>query len=569
MPSPLLSLMRTFSSLALSAILSLAAEPKGPVSFNRDIRPIMSDTCFRCHGPDKNARIAGLRLDIRDEAIKATKTGTIPIVPGNPEQSAVIARIFTKDPAQLMPPEFAHKELTSAQKEILRQWVAEDAKYEGHWAYEPVKRPPIPEIPNAKGPIRNPIDAFIQARLMRENLPPSAEADRRTLIRRVTLDLTGLPPTTEELEAFLKDESPDAYEKIVDRLLGSMRYAEKQALRWLDAVRYGDTSGFHGDNPFSAWPYRDYVLRAFRDNKPFDQFTREQLAGDLIADATIDQKIASAYNRMNRVSSEGGLQPKEYLAKYAADRVRTTSSVWLGATTGCAECHDHKFDPITTRGFYSMKAFFADIKETVLVPTRGANAWGTKLSLPSDEQNRRLKELDQLLKQARSELEEKTQSLAARQPEWEKQILAQHESGRLAWRYQRPLSATAANGATLNVYNDQEVDANFYTTGGGGATLVSERKPGEGVIVAGGANPDNETYTIKIKPGEGVWTALGIEVLSGGASLDARRCRGRRARPSHQGFLLHARRGRHQGRNQPWFHRRTRIRGAGETGQRR
>jgi Protein of unknown function (DUF1501)/Protein of unknown function (DUF1549)/Planctomycete cytochrome C len=257
MRSPLASLTRTFSSLALSAMLSLAAEPKGPVSFNRDIRPIMSDTCFRCHGPDRNARIAGLRLDIREEAIKATKTGIIPIVPGNPEQSAVIARVFAKDPALLMPPEYAHKELTSAQKEILRRWVAEGAKYEGHWAYEPVKRPSMPEIPNAKGPIRNPID-FIQARLMSENLPPSAEADRRTLIRRVTLDLTGLPPTTEELEAFLKDDSPDAYEKMVDRLLASMRYAEKQALHWLDAVRYADTSGFHGDNPFPAWPYRDH-----------------------------------------------------------------------------------------------------------------------------------------------------------------------------------------------------------------------------------------------------------------------------------------------------------------------
>ena len=272
---------------AVFAATALASAPaQGAVGFNRDIRPIMADTCFRCHGPDKNARMMGLRLDLREEALHKTATGVIPIVPGKPEESAIVQRIFATDPARRMPPPSIHKELTDAQKETIRRWVAEGANYEGHWVYQPIRRPGAPEA------MRNPIDAFIQSRLVREGLQPSPEADRRTLIRRVTLDLTGLPPTPEEVDAFLQDGSAGAYEKVVDRLLASPRYAEKQAMHWLDAVRYADTCGFHGDNVFPAWPYRDYVLRAFRDNKPFDQFTREQLAGDLMPNATLEQKIA-------------------------------------------------------------------------------------------------------------------------------------------------------------------------------------------------------------------------------------------------------------------------------------
>src|SRR5581483_5271465 len=317
--------MSTGLRIAL-CLLAAAISSQAEVGFNRDIRPIMSNTCFRCHGPDKNARMAGLRLDIREEALKLTKSGVTPIVPGDPDRSAIVQRIFATD-ARIMPPAFAHKELTQAQKETIRRWVAEGAKYEGHWAYMPIRRPAVPEIArNTSAPVRNPIDAFVQLRLAQEGLKPSPEADRRTLLRRVSLDLTGLPPTPAEVAAFEKDKSPDAYEKVVDRLLASPRYAEKQTIHWLDAVRYADTCGFHGDNAFPAWPYRDYVLRSFRDNKPFDEFTREQLAGDLIPNGTLEQKVASAYNRLSRTSAEGGLQPKEYLAKYAADRVRTTSA---------------------------------------------------------------------------------------------------------------------------------------------------------------------------------------------------------------------------------------------------
>jgi hypothetical protein len=380
---PRLFVRSGFTAASLLLITIPAGAADRPVSFNRDIRPIMSDTCFRCHGPDKSSRMMGLRLDIREEATKKTKSGVTPIVPGKPEESAIVARIFATD-NRVMPPPYAHKELKDSQKETIRRWVAEGAKYEGHWAYQPVTHPAPPSLTGLVSEANDPIDAFIQQRLAAEGLKPSPEADRRTLIRRVTLDLTGLPPTPQEVDAFLNDKSADAYTKVVDRLLASPRYAEQRAMHWLDAVRYADTAGYHGDNIVPTWPYRDYVLRAFRDNKPFDEFTREQIAGDLIPNATNEQKIASAYNRLGRMSAEGGIQPKEYIAKYGADRVRTVSVAWLGSTLGCAECHDHKFDPFLTRDFYSMKAFFADVKENVYRPgRRGPGSGCTQLAIES------------------------------------------------------------------------------------------------------------------------------------------------------------------------------------------
>src|SRR5206468_7688468 len=256
-----------------------------------------------------------------------------------------------------------------------------------------------------------------------------------------TLDVTGLVPTPEETRACLADNSPDAYEHVVDRLLSTPRYAEQRAMRWLDAVRYPGTAGFHGDNPIPAWPYRDYVLQAFLKNRPFDEFTREQIAGDLLLGATREQRVASAYNRLNRTSAEGGLQPKEYLAKYGADRVRTLSAVWLGSTMGCSECHDHKFDPFKSRDFYSMKAFFADIEETGLVPDKGPKAWGSQLALPSDEQRAQQERLETRLAAAKLKLEQKALSLPLGQAAWEKDLLARYQAGQLDWHYQRPLSA--------------------------------------------------------------------------------------------------------------------------------
>src|SRR5438093_9273218 len=503
---------------SLSAALAHAQSDR--VSFNRDLRPIMSDTCFRCHGPDRNARKADMRLDIREEAVKPTRSGHAPIVPGDPDKSEIITRIFSTG-ASVMPPRSAHKELTPAQKDIIRRWVAEGAVYEGHWAFQPVKRPPLPEAAD-RSRIRNPIDHFIQDRLRRDGLTPSNQADKRTLLRRATRDVTGLLPTSEEMRAFLADTSPDAYDKAVDRLLASPRYAEQRAMHWLDAVRYADTAGFHGDNPLPAWPYRDYVLHAFLENRPFDQFTREQIAGDLLPQATVEQRVASAYNRLNRTSAEGGLQAREYLAKYGADRVRTLSAVWLGSTLGCAECHDHKFDPFLTKDFYAMKAFFADVQETGLVPDRGIRAWGAKLALPTDAQRAELARLDAEIAAAKTRLDDAAAASAADTEAHEIELKTRWEAGELTWTWQHPIAARALNGATLAIYDKEPIESNFYLDG----SLKTDTKPGDGLVVASGANPDRETYVVTLKPGAGSWNQLGIEVVQDESLPGARYARG-------------------------------------------
>jgi hypothetical protein len=512
--------VRHFSAVAFCALAALAAADPERVSFNRDVRPIMSDTCFRCHGPDQRARMAGLRLDVRAEATAVTRSGHIPIVPGDPDKSEVVARIFATG-AKTMPPASAHKELTERQKATIRRWIAEGAAYEGHWAYQSVARPPIPAAADPSR-IRNPIDNFVQDRLARQNLTPAREADKRTLLRRVALDLTGVPPAPEEVAAFLRDDSAGAYEQAVDRLLASPRYAEQRTMHWLDAVRYADTAGFHGDNPIPAWPYRDYVLRAFAQNKPFDAFTREQIAGDLLPNATIEQRVASAYNRLNRTSAEGGLQPKEYLAKYGADRVRTLSAVWLGSTMGCAECHDHKFDPFLAKDFYAMKAFFADVQETGLVPDRGARAWGAQLALPSDDQQRQRAALDTALAAAKARLDEKAAELASGEERWATEVLRRWQAGELAWTWQRPIDARALHGAKLTVYGEEPIESNYYLDG----SLTTDTKPGNGLVAARGPNPDRETYVVTLKPGPGTWNQLGLDVVQDESLPGARYARG-------------------------------------------
>jgi len=503
-----------------ACVAVVAGQEPGRTSFNRDIRPIMSDTCFKCHGPDRNARKADMRLDVREEAIKPTRGGRVPIVPGDPESSEIVRRIFA-DGARMMPPAYSHKTLTAAQKDTIRRWVGEGAVYEGHWAYQPVTRPSVPAIADTSR-IRNPIDAFIQDRLRREGLTSAPPADKRTLLRRVSLDLTGLLPAPDEMRAFLADPAPDAYEKAVDRLLSTRAYAEQRTMRWLDAVRYGDTAGFHGDNPIPAWPYRDYVLNAFLENRPFDRFTREQIAGDLLPRATVEQRVASAYNRLNRTSAEGGLQPKEYLAKYGADRVRTVSTVWLGSTLGCAECHDHKFDPFLSKDFYAMKAFFADIQETGLVPDRGARAWGAQLALPTDAQKAALADVDAKLAAARARLDAASTMKPSDEETWENELKDRWQAGALAWTWQHPIAARAVNGATLTVYDQEPIESNFYLDG----SLKTDRKPGDGLVVASGANPDRETYVVTLKPGPGDWNQVGLEVVQDESLPGARYARG-------------------------------------------
>ncbi|MFM8379351.1 MAG: PSD1 and planctomycete cytochrome C domain-containing protein [Planctomycetia bacterium] len=337
-----------------TAVFTSAALAAEPVSFNRDIRPIMSDTCFHCHGNDAKTREAGLRLDVREAALAETEGGIVPIVPGDPDASQIIRRIFdAEDP---MPPESAHKPLTAAQKELFKRWVAEGAVYEPHWAYAPLVRP---AVPGGAAAGQNPIDAFIEARLAAKGLALSPQAPPAVLERRLALDLTGLPP-----EAVLPGAGPrPTGDTLVDALLASPHYGERMAVWWLDIARYADTVGFHGDQNQRIFPYRDYVIDAFNANKPFDQFTREQLAGDLLEKPTTEQLVATGYNRLNMMTREGGAQPKEYLAKYGAERVRSVAAAWFGSTFGCAECHDHKFDPITARDFYELQAFFADMKQ--------------------------------------------------------------------------------------------------------------------------------------------------------------------------------------------------------------
>jgi len=333
-----------------------AALPTAPLSFNDHVQPILSENCYHCHGPDSSTREARLRLDRRDDAITARGDYDPAIIPGNPAASPLIERILSTDPEEQMPPPETHKTLKPHEVEILRRWIAEGAAYQPHWSLIAPTRPAVPAA--GRGWARSSIDAFIAARLEREGLQPSAPESPARLLRRVTLDLTGLPPTPDELAAFLADPSESAYTRAVDRLLASDAHAEHMARQWLDAARYADTHGIHIDNYRSIWPYRDWVISAYKQNLPFDQFSIEQLAGDLLPEPTLEQRVATGFNRCLPTTSEGGAIEAEYEAIYAKDRVETLSTVWLGLTTSCAACHDHKFDPISMRDFYSLAAFF-------------------------------------------------------------------------------------------------------------------------------------------------------------------------------------------------------------------
>ena len=369
------------ASLLVSASIVNAASPPKKISYNRDIRPLLANSCYACHGPERGKRKAGLRLDDRDSAVREA------IVPGKSAESPLLQRISTSDPDEQMPPkESKRPRLPSAAVAIIRQWIDEGARYEPHWAYvRPMRsRPPVAQ--NAAW-ANNSIDHFIAAVHEEQGLKPSPDANPRTLARRLRFDLTGLPPSPAEVDAFAADPSPAAYEKLVDRLLASPQFGERMAMYWLDVARYADSGGYHSDNERTVWLYRDYVVQAFNGNKPFDQFTKEQLAGDLLPGSTDEQKIASGYNRMLQTTEEGGAQAKEYTAKYAADRVRNMGVAWLASTTGCAQCHDHKFDPITQKDFYSLAAFFADVREV-------ATGRQEQTPMPTAEQAARLRQLD-------------------------------------------------------------------------------------------------------------------------------------------------------------------------------
>ncbi|MCX7701287.1 MAG: PSD1 and planctomycete cytochrome C domain-containing protein [Gemmataceae bacterium] len=367
------TVLGTLALTLTTASPAVGAEPT--VDFNRDVRPILSDNCFRCHGPDEKERKAELRLDVRESAV-----GQEVIVPGKSGESELLRRITAREASQRMPPPSTGKQLSEAQIETLRRWIDEGASYAKHWAFVPPKRP-------AGGSI----DEFIRRKLEAVGLTMSPEASRERLIRRVTLDLTGLPPTLAEIDAFVHDPSPDAYEKVVDRLLNSPRYGERMALDWLDAARFADTHGYHIDSGRDMTRWRDWVIDAFNRNLPFDQFTIEQLAGDLLPNATVEQKIASGFNRNHMINFEGGAIPEEYHTAYIVDRVNTTATVWLGLSLACAQCHDHKYDPFTQKDYYRLYAFFHNVPENGLDGSRGNAA--PLLRFPTPEQQR---ELDRL-----------------------------------------------------------------------------------------------------------------------------------------------------------------------------
>ena len=361
----LLGLLTPFTGSAEPVATSSAAEQ---VDFDRDIRPILSNTCFTCHGPDANKRATDLRFDV-ESSLFAERDEPV-IVRGQPAASALIQRIVSGDPDIKMPPPDQKQQLSAEQIELLKRWVAQGAPYSGHWSFQKINRPDLPALKNTPSPNwpANEIDHFILARLQREGLTPSTRATRETLIRRASLDLTGLPPTLAEVDAFLaddsEDDSADAFEKVVDRLLASERFGEHMSLSWLDAARYADSNGYQQDRTRTLWPWRDWVVRAFNSNMPFDRFSIEQLAGDLLENQTTDQLVATGFHRNHMLNGEGGRIAEESRVDYVIDRAETTGAVWLGLTVGCGRCHDHKYDPFSQREFYQLYSYFNSIDES-------------------------------------------------------------------------------------------------------------------------------------------------------------------------------------------------------------
>ncbi len=457
------------------------------IVFNRDIRPILSENCFHCHGPDRNTRKAGLRLDVEAEALKDLG-GYRALVPGKPDQSELFQRITTLDEDDLMPPPKSGLKLTSREKELLRRWIEQGATWQAHWSFLPPVSAPPPKT-NLKKWARNPMDQFVLARLEQEGLKPSPEADRTTLIRRVTLDLTGLPPKPSEVEAFLKDKSPKAYEKVVERLLQAPHYGERMALPWLDAARYADTHGYQKDNERSMWAWRDWVIQSFNDNMPFDLFTIEQLAGDLLPNATLSQKIATGFNRNHRINAEAGSIEEEFLAEYAADRVDTTSMVWLGLTVACARCHDHKFDPISQKDYYRLFAFFNNVAE------KGVDGVGPspapQLAVPLPGYENAIARAEKRLAELTDQWQASPESLHTERTRWEKELSGKISgvNGTPVWSLASPTEIVSAEGTKFERLEDLS-------------------------ILGHGPNPLNDVHTVTIPFDDGTLNAVRLEALT-------------------------------------------------------
>ena len=446
----------------LLIIITLASSAQaGKIVFNRDIRPILSDKCFHCHGFDEKERKGELRLDRREQALKPSKSGAVAIVPGKPDESELFTRVTTTDADDLMPPSKVHKPVSKAEAALLKQWINEGADYQGHWAFEPVQ-------PSAGG-----IDALLEKRLQKEGLAFSPEADAATLNRRVTLDLTGLPPTPEEVSSFVTGNS--SFDSVVDRLLQSPQYGEHMAREWLDFARYADSNGFQTDSSRSMWPWRDWVIQAFNDNKPFDQFTIEQIAGDLLPNAKQSQLVATGFNRNHRINGEGGIIAEEWRIENIIDRVETTSFTWLGLTMNCARCHDHKYDPITQKDFYSMFAFFNNVEESGTIQGASNRSGGNSvpiMNVTMPEQDTQIVKMKMEIESAQKAAAEANKTLPTLLAAWEKEAGAKLTARKSAWL---PLEPTQV----VSKLNEK------------GAKLT--RQP-DGSYLASGPNPQKDTY---------------------------------------------------------------------------
>ncbi|HUQ72113.1 MAG TPA: DUF1553 domain-containing protein [Planctomycetaceae bacterium] len=443
------------------------AEPERPVDFNRDVRPILANHCWNCHGPDEASREAELRLDLRDAALAKTAEGRRAIVPGDPAASALVARIEASDDAQMPPPSF-EKPLSAAQRETLKRWIAQGAPYSAHWAFLAPQRSVRPVVSRTDWP-RNEIDHFVLNKLEAAGLSPSPEASREVWLRRVTLDLIGLPPTQAERRAFLADQSPAAYETVVDRLLESPRYAERMAMHWLDAARYADTNGYNNDEVRTLWPWRDWVIDAFARNLPYDQFLTEQLAGDLLPAATLSQKVATGFNRNHVLTTEGGIIEEEYRVEYVADRVHTTATVFLALSLQCARCHDHKYDPLSQRDYYRFAAFFNNIPDKVVPYSQGRMA-EPLLKVPSPVQQAEQQNLEKRRDELAALLKTRAGEIDAELSKWEASLTPEQiaTAGPVGLVAHFPLDETAgpavANAASADRLGT--VEGTFVTAAG-------------------------------------------------------------------------------------------------------
>jgi hypothetical protein len=478
--------LRPFVVVAVAVVgaYAIAAEPK--LDFNRDIRPILSDRCFACHGPDEK-RESGLRLD-DGSATGELDSGARAIVPGKPNESEMLRRIGSTDPDIVMPPPQFGKKISPDEAALIRRWIEEGAEYKGHWSFTRAERPTLPEVTSPAW-CRGPIDRFIRARLDAAGLAPNPEADRATLARRVALDLTGLPPAPADIDAFLADTAPDAYEKYVDRVLASPHFGERMAVEWLDAARFADSNGFQADSSRQNWPWRDWVINAFNANMPFDQFTIKQLAGDLLPGATRDDIVATGFNRNHRLNGEGGLIAAEWLVETIIDRTETTGQTWLGLTVGCARCHDHKYDPLTQKEFYSLYAFFNSIDESgTLQGNRSGGNSDPVIHMPDEKQAAELDRLAKVVADADAALKAEEANVGKLVDAWAESVRPLAEKPADGWEPLEPLEMRSTGGATF-------------------------RRLDDGTWIVEGASPPSDTYEIEAQLPEGTFGGVRLEVI--------------------------------------------------------